>query len=74
MANDWIISVELVRQWRWRCVAERLVVPGSALCLADSGDGHLVPLADTAADIVARESLRHACGSEVIPVTPLQVD
>ncbi len=70
MAGEWNIAVSLVLAWRWRCETERLVVPGSELCVAKSSSGHLIPLAQSDLGEAPRASLRHACGSPVTPVTP----
>jgi hypothetical protein len=72
MENEWSVSVELVRQWRWRCLEEGILVPGSDLCVVNPRSGQLVRLAETRVNAVPRGELRHTCGGRVLPVTSLE--
>lgn len=71
-SDEWRVSVELVQQWRWRCLEEGILVPGSELCVASPGSGRMVGLTESGGDSVPRNELRHGCGSRVLPVTPLE--
>jgi hypothetical protein len=72
MENEWFVSAELVKQWRWRCLEEDILVPGYDLCVANPGSGRLVHLAEGSVEAVRRDDLRHGCGGRVLPVTPLE--
>lgn len=74
MSAGWSIKAELVRNWRWRCLDEDILVPGSELCIVNSNNGLLVRLADSGATQVERDDLRHACGGPVVPVAPLKAE
>jgi hypothetical protein len=74
MENEWSVAVELVQQWRWRCLEERILVPGSDLCLVNPESGRLMRLAERRVDAVPRHDLRHSCGAGVLPVTPLEAE
>lgn len=72
MSNRWSIPVELVREWRWRCLDEDILVPGCDLCVANPDSELLVLLAESLANEVERDDLRHTCGGLVTPVAPLK--
>lgn len=74
MTSEWSISVPLILGWRWRCVNEGVVVPGSVLHVAEFGNGRLKPLVEIGLDQVSRNDLRHRCGSRVVPLAPLGVE
>jgi hypothetical protein len=74
MTTEWTVSVEVVRQWRWRCLADGALVPGFDLYLANPESGRLGPLPKGDLDPVQRHDLRHNCGGLVTPVTPLKAE
>lgn len=71
-SDEWSLSIELVQQWRWRCLKEGMLVPGSELCIANPDSGRMTRLTESGGDVVPRSELRHHCGSRVLPVTPLE--
>jgi len=71
MTSEWTVLIEVVRQWRWRCLADGTVVPGLELCVTNLGSGQLVTLAESNFDAVQRHDLRHNCGGRVTPIAPL---
>ncbi len=72
--KEWIVPVDLVRQWRWRCAKEGVLVPGSALFIAIPDCGRLIPLVESGLEELSRENLRHACGAGVVPVASRETE
>ena len=64
------LSVDLVLSWRWRCQSKGTVIPGPDLCVA--GFPTLFRLSEYDSVEVDRESLRCACGADVIPLAPFR--
>lgn len=65
-----LLSVELVRAWRWRCLSDRSVIRRLDLLVAASPP--TTRLADWQSRKVDRRNLRCACGGEVIPLAPIR--
>ena len=53
-----VVSVSLAVTWRWRCEAERILVPGSDLRIVDPCDGGVSLLTESGLPEVARDYLR----------------
>ena len=43
MTSEWTVLIEVVRQWRWRCLENGTVVPGLELCVTNLGSGQRLP-------------------------------
>jgi hypothetical protein len=67
--GGWKLPVELVRDWRWRCLGEGLSATGAELWLSDGNGGGLVRLSERTDTFVERHDLRHVCGSPVLPLS-----
>jgi len=67
--RGWKLPVDLIRDWRWRCLGDGLSAMGAELWISDGNGGGLVRLSGIADKLVDRYDLRHACGSPVLPVS-----
>jgi hypothetical protein len=73
METEWMVSAELIQQWRWRCLKDGTLIAGCDLCVAIPGSIRLVPLGERRVEAVQRHDLRHDCGGCVLPIAPLEV-
>ena len=67
-SKGWKLPVELICDWRWRCLGDGLSITGSELWFTNGNGGGLARLAESADKFVDRHDLRHDCGSPVLPV------
>jgi hypothetical protein len=67
--RGWKLPVDLIRDWRWRCLGDGLSIAGADLWIGNGNGGGLVRLSESADKLVDRYDLRHACGSPVLPVS-----
>ena len=72
--RGWKLPVDLIREWRWRCLGDGASITGSELCFASGNGGGLTRLSESADQFVDRHDLRHDCGSPVLPVHAIEDD